>query len=296
MHNEVSIIARLTVVRPFCNIGSADDILIDRPHSVNALLGDAAGALHAVAREEDLSAAVTNDKPYRRRVADACGNLRLIDIVGIKIAFCDDLVKLAGICPVGIGGQDLDLRAAEIIENGRGIVRMIMHLDALAVRMELRECRVDAGAVFRIAVRKILGERIMGREHYGVDGESGIADDVFDRTADVVDMIMRDEPIEMQNVHARRLAERKKGVKREGGFGHSAVVEDIVTVERKYESVRLGYLGMSKGNNAKHVVTEREIAGERAVHFILFISGVNNSRLEVRGQRAEGRGQRAEVR
>ena len=154
---------------------------------------------------------------------------------------------------------------------------MIMDLDALYVRMALAQSRLDTGTVLRVAVGQIGGERVVRRKHYCVDRESGIAYDVFDRSAYVVDVVMRDEPIEMQNVHARRLAELEKSIKREGSFGHTAVVEDIVTVERKYESVRLGYLGMSKGNNAKHVVTEREIAGERAVHFILFLSGGENS-------------------
>ena len=86
-----------------------------------------------------------------------------------------------------------------------------------------------------------------------------------------------------------QLAELKQSIKCEGGFGHTAVVEDIVTAQGKYESVRLCNLGMRKANDAKHAVTEREIVGEGRGHFILFLSGGENSRLEVRGQRAEVR-------
>jgi hypothetical protein len=129
----------------------------------------------------------------------------------------------------------------------------------------------------------------MGRKNDGIYRKSGIADDVFDRSADVVDVVMRDKPIKMQNVDTRRLAELKQGIKCEGGLGHTAVVEDIVTAQGKYESVRLCNLGMRKANYAKHAVAEGEIVGERRGHFILFLSGSENSRLEVRGQRAEVR-------
>ena len=164
---------------------------------------------------------------------------------------------------------------------------MIMNLDALYVRMALAQSRLNAGTVLRVAVGQIGGERVVRRKHYGVDRESGIADDVFDRSAYVVDVVMRDEPIEMQNVHALSLAELQERVKRKSGLGHTAVVEDVVTVEREYKSVRLGNVGVSQADDAKHIVAESKIVGEIAAHFILFLSGDENSSAECRMQSAE---------
>ena len=118
----------------------------------------------------------------------------------------------------------------------------------------------------------------MGRKNNGIYRKAGIADDALHRAADVVDVIMRDKPIKMQDLGARRLAELEQCLKRERGLGHTAVVEDIMTIQSEYESVRLCNLGMRKANYAKHAVTEREIVGESAVHFILFLSIGRNSR------------------
>jgi hypothetical protein len=73
---------------------------------------------------------------------------------------------------------------------------------------------------------------------------------------------MRDKPVKMQNFYARRLAQLEESLKRKGGLGHTAVVEDVVTVQGKYKSVRLGNLGMRKRNYTKHVVAECEIVWE----------------------------------
>jgi hypothetical protein len=78
---------------------------------------------------------------------------------------------------------------------------------------------------------------------------------------------------------ARRLAELEQCLKREGGLGHTAIVEDIMTIQSEYESVRLGNLGMRKANYAKHAVAEGEILWKNRVHFILFLSGCYNSKL-----------------
>jgi hypothetical protein len=137
-------------------------------------------------------------------------------------------------------------------------------------------------------VGHILGKGVVRRKNDRVDSKARIADYVFDRSADVVDVIMRDEPIKVEHIDTRRLAQSEKRVKREGRFGHTAVVEDVVTVESEDKSVRLGNLGMCKANDAKHAVTESEIFWEDRGHFILFLSGRNQ--IEVIGKREKGKG------
>ena len=139
-------------MRPFCDVGAADLLAPDRPHSVNALFGDGTGALHTVAREEDLSARIFDEVPYRSRVADRGGNLWVVDIVGVEIGVGDELVELAGARPVCVGRQNFNFRAFKVVENGRGIFRVVVNLDAAAVRVEFTYSRLNAGTVFCIAV------------------------------------------------------------------------------------------------------------------------------------------------
>ena len=154
---------------------------------------------------------------------------------------------------------------------------MIMHLNALDVRMEFLQRRLDAGTVLRVAVGQICGKRVMGRENDGINRKSWIIDNVLDRSADVVDMIMRDEPVEVQNVHTRRLAELEECIKREGGTRHTAVVKNIVAIEGEDKAVRLYNAGVREAVDSEDVIAEGEIMWKIAVHFILFLSGSDNS-------------------
>jgi hypothetical protein len=96
--------------------------------------------------------------------------------------------------------------------------------------MEFAKRGIYARTVFRISVRKVLRKCVMRRENDGVDCEARIADNVFDGSADMVYMIMRNKPIKMKHLDSCSFAECKKSIKSEGGLGHTAVMEDVVTV------------------------------------------------------------------
>ena len=102
-----------------------------------------------------------------------------------------------------------------------------------------------------------LGKRVDGRHNDAVDGKARVANDVFKRRADVIDVEMRYYPIEMKHLHSRRLAEREQAVKAISAV-LSAVVEHIMPVQREDKAIRLLNIGMTDRVYAQDVVAKDE--------------------------------------
>ena len=241
----VSLVLRLTVVRPLEEVGIFDLIAKQRNHSVEALVGHKARALGAVAREDELLAAVADDEPERGYIYNLHLHLSEKYVLGAKILGCD-LFEQLGLCPICVGGEDFDLGAAEIIEKGLVAIRIERDHADLGIRMEIAH---DLGYLVGKRARNVdhpLGKRVDGRHNDAVDGKARVADDVFKRRADVIDVEMRNYPIKMKHFRSRRLTQGKKTVKAIRAV-FSAVMEHIMPVQRKYEAIRLLNFGVTDG-------------------------------------------------
>jgi len=264
-HN-IRLVLSLTVVRPLEEIGLCDLVGKNRAHTVESLVRHPACALGGVAREDELLAAVTDDHPDRGNVGDVHLILAVEQIVGAEVAL-RDLKEQIWLCPVGVGGQDLDLGAAEIIEEGLLAVGIEGDDRDLGVGMVVADDLHDLVRVIARNVDRAFGKIVDGGHDYAVDGESGVADDVLEGRADVVDVKMRDDPVEVKNsVGANDLAQLKQTVEAVG-VALTAVVEHIVSVEGKDEAVGLLELLVSDRIYTKYVVAKSKIMGKIGSHF-----------------------------
>ena len=112
--------------------------------------------------------------------------------------------------------------------------------------MKITDDLHDLPCILSRNVDHTLGQSVDGRHNDAVDGESRIAHDVFKRRADVIDVEMRDYPIEMQHLDPRRLAQRKQMLKAVRAV-FSAIMEHKMPIQRKNEAIRLLNFGMPDG-------------------------------------------------